>query len=81
MVVELKGGERKMKGLFEKRAYTKQEIESLIQSRWKETFVNMKDVDEARKEFPWQPPLVIKNCPPDVAKAIQWFLKWFGGEE
>ena len=41
-----------MKGKFEKRICTKEDIESLIMSRWNETFVNMKDIYEARKEFP-----------------------------
>jgi len=40
-----------VKGKFEKRAYTKKDVESLIMSRWTETFVNMKDIDEARKDF------------------------------
>lgn len=48
-------------GEFQKRAYTKQDIESLIKSRWNETFVDMEDIDEALEAFPqstkWNSPL------------------------
>jgi len=72
---------------FAKRAYTKEDIESLIKSRWNETFVNMKDIDEAKKEFEallpkkdgygWDigDPFIL---PTELEKAIK---RWFGGRQ
>jgi hypothetical protein len=83
-----------VKGEFEKRAYTKEEIESLIRSRWNETFVNMKDVNEARKTFPlqnfkyeepreWnlqQYKAAYEKIAHQILNIIEWNLHWFGGK-
>ena len=81
-----KKGKLEMKGEFEKRAYTKDDIESLIQSRWKDIFVDMTDVNMAREEFLnirlnnkiYRDHLHRGNASRVELDIHTWFEKWFG---
>ena len=71
-----------MKGEFEKRmtegklqkeALSKNDIESLIMSRWKEKFVPLEIVEEAKKEFPFAS--WFKEDLEELKMTIKWSIK------
>lgn len=65
------------KGEFEKRSLSREDIESLTMSHWKERFVGLSDIDEFRKEFQriYKKGLSVQDVEAELEKL---FFRWLG---
>jgi hypothetical protein len=64
-------------GEFEKRSLSREDVESLTMSRWKERFVSLSDLDEFRKEFQriYKKGLSVQKVEAELEKL---FFRWLG---